>query len=710
MRLEPKAKPIRIRIKLGNSEFSSLDSVLENFSINELFPLFQDGRLERWLIQIGETKLAAQVKDMSPNCTHGDMRDYILFLSLFFDDVETSLKNQIQESTEWQVEKYLSNASISALKVIYRYTKGLNNINWQDTLDCILTRNNISSVFKDADLHGVYATDNEWGVKFADLVKSEEDYKTLFICIEEIIRAHPNYLNLLIGYYNVTKNDGYSWSEIFGKDGLDTILYWYYNTYFRDNCKQDWLTILQPLLSIETAKKMYRDSYEILNDKWGILFAKLISNNDDYRVVFDFLDEESKNILVPNNDIQTFYTEADKNGYKWMDAYKKDLSVSFAQLMYQKPYVKNVGIEWGVLFADLLKDWDKESASIESCLTEDSDNLSAFYARCIERGYEQARAKNDPWFYMTHSSDLPYIQKAIEEWDGNRKNFNKEIYNYTYLKTELAKQILDVLESIIEMRGKGGWDNPKYSHYKQFGFVEERDILIIVKKSRSRASEWNSNTYKCTWNFSNGDEAYLENLSAKGNRFASYVLGHGEMNFIEIAKQFVKQFLKARIISSASGAKKSFSQSSSKPLPNTQKQLIGKFLSNPGQFNVYDKSNLSDFLCCLSDIYEKSTRRVMMADYIDQEFRNLSREYGCEQIYLHSMAKYIAFKNNYGLIAELSPIRSIYPPAEYMCQFFEKGRTTNEMYTIVSTRIEKYTSLGEHIKFVVEHLDDKKFA
>ena len=100
----------------------------------------------------------------------------------------------------------------------------------------------------------------------------------------------------------------------------------------------------------------------------------------------------------------------------------------------------------------------------------------------------------------------------------------------------------------------------------------------------------------------------------------------------------------------------------------------------------------------------------MMADYIDQEFRNLSREYRCEQIYLHSMAKYIAFKNNYGLIAELSPIRSIYPPAEYMCQFFEKGRFYNEMATIVAERIDRYTSLSGHITFVVKHLEDKKFT
>ena len=58
MKLEPKAKPIRIRIKLGNSEHSSLDSVKSNFSIKELYPLFKDGRLERWLEQIGEKQFA----------------------------------------------------------------------------------------------------------------------------------------------------------------------------------------------------------------------------------------------------------------------------------------------------------------------------------------------------------------------------------------------------------------------------------------------------------------------------------------------------------------------------------------------------------------------------------------------------------------------------------------------------------------------------
>lgn len=132
---------------------------------------------------------------------------------------------------------------------------------------------------------------------------------------------------------------------------------------------------------------------------------------------------------------------------------------------------------------------------------------------------------------------------------------------------------------------------------------------------------------------------------------------------------------------------------------------------DPCSFDDYSKSDLATFLLTLSSIYEKSSLGNWIHAFAEREFNKLSRVYRTEQLYLLSMASYFDYnKNSRGRVSELSPIRSIYPPAEYMCQFFEKGRTTNEMYTIVSTRIEKYTSLGEHIKFVVEHLDDKKFV
>lgn len=48
MELIPKAKPVKIRIKSGGEEHSSLESLKRNFSISDINPLL-DGRLARWL-------------------------------------------------------------------------------------------------------------------------------------------------------------------------------------------------------------------------------------------------------------------------------------------------------------------------------------------------------------------------------------------------------------------------------------------------------------------------------------------------------------------------------------------------------------------------------------------------------------------------------------------------------------------------------------
>ena len=177
MKLEPIAKPIRIRIKLGNSEFSSLDSVKNNFSIEELFPLFLDGRLERWLVQIGEQLIASKVKDMSAKCKEGGMRDYIMFLSLFFEEVRESLVGFDTETKEWSLEAFLKTINIDALKVIYTYTNHINSINWKVIIDSILSRDNIKKYFEDRLLHEIYSDSGEWGLKFANLLSSEEDLR-----------------------------------------------------------------------------------------------------------------------------------------------------------------------------------------------------------------------------------------------------------------------------------------------------------------------------------------------------------------------------------------------------------------------------------------------------------------------------------------------------------------------------------------------------
>ena len=47
MKLEPKAKPVRIRIKSGGEEHSTLESLKRNFSVDDLKPAVEDRRLSR---------------------------------------------------------------------------------------------------------------------------------------------------------------------------------------------------------------------------------------------------------------------------------------------------------------------------------------------------------------------------------------------------------------------------------------------------------------------------------------------------------------------------------------------------------------------------------------------------------------------------------------------------------------------------------------
>lgn len=65
MRIIAKAKPIRIRIKSGGEEHSSLDSLRRNLCVQELWPLIKDHRLSRWLMQLGEVDLAHEIDALS---------------------------------------------------------------------------------------------------------------------------------------------------------------------------------------------------------------------------------------------------------------------------------------------------------------------------------------------------------------------------------------------------------------------------------------------------------------------------------------------------------------------------------------------------------------------------------------------------------------------------------------------------------------------
>ena len=81
MKLISKAKPVKIRIKSGGEEHSSLDSLKRNFNISDIQPLL-DGRLVRWLKQQGENELTDVISKV--NASVADSIQGVMYLMKIF--------------------------------------------------------------------------------------------------------------------------------------------------------------------------------------------------------------------------------------------------------------------------------------------------------------------------------------------------------------------------------------------------------------------------------------------------------------------------------------------------------------------------------------------------------------------------------------------------------------------------------------------------
>ena len=90
MKLTPKAKPIRIRIVSGGEEHSSIDSLRHNYSLGDILPLVKDGRLYKWLLRIGETKIANSAYKLIHCNTYANSRDMVELTATIFN---TNAKN-----------------------------------------------------------------------------------------------------------------------------------------------------------------------------------------------------------------------------------------------------------------------------------------------------------------------------------------------------------------------------------------------------------------------------------------------------------------------------------------------------------------------------------------------------------------------------------------------------------------------------------------
>lgn len=140
MKVIAKAKPVKIRIKSGGEEHSSLDSLKRNFNIEDIKFLL-DGRLSRWLRQQDEVELAYKVdgfvaKDLENE--NGTMNFIKLFFSSEFPnkhisllDLADSWKNKYKKNSEY-LYKYIFNiGDLSIKKFFYKNKDKLQaDIDW----------------------------------------------------------------------------------------------------------------------------------------------------------------------------------------------------------------------------------------------------------------------------------------------------------------------------------------------------------------------------------------------------------------------------------------------------------------------------------------------------------------------------------------------------------------------------------------------------
>jgi len=222
MILEPKAKPVRIRIKIGKDEYSSVEELRDNFSVKDLFPLYLDGRLSRWLRQRGENALADKMDECSKTHRNESIDDYVYFISLFFEDVEEVLNLKVTTS-ENILAVFADEIHFDSLKLIVHQLCGIDGINWEIIFRPLISFTNYRDYFEDKAFHNLIS---DWGNVLSSLVRDEKEYKSLFMYLDQASNKNPEYGKHFSHF--VKSSEKYDWYELFRERlVLDDLLRYY---------------------------------------------------------------------------------------------------------------------------------------------------------------------------------------------------------------------------------------------------------------------------------------------------------------------------------------------------------------------------------------------------------------------------------------------------------------------------------------------------
>lgn len=125
MKLEPIAKPVRIRITSNGKEHADLASLRENFCIDDVFKSYTEKGLEKWLRQIKEDDLASLIKEIDTKARDEFERKFLLCLLMFAPSrYEDGLEHICSNVDEVQMCSLLSR--INADDVLQDYSERVN--------------------------------------------------------------------------------------------------------------------------------------------------------------------------------------------------------------------------------------------------------------------------------------------------------------------------------------------------------------------------------------------------------------------------------------------------------------------------------------------------------------------------------------------------------------------------------------------------------
>lgn len=188
MKLETKAKPVKIRILSGGEEHSSLDSLKKNFCIKDVKALM-DGRLSRWLKQQNEENLAEEIEKFNSKQLDSETGCLNLIRIIFRDELkEVKTPTLLSLAEHWYTK---DNPYKQSGLQVYRHLQS------NDVKAAI-------SVYKS----GVFPDDN-WVEIFQDLANNEKSNGEGYYILGELLleRKNPNGFEYIIEAANLKHNE-----------------------------------------------------------------------------------------------------------------------------------------------------------------------------------------------------------------------------------------------------------------------------------------------------------------------------------------------------------------------------------------------------------------------------------------------------------------------------------------------------------------------